>query len=577
MAGSDANLIKGAADAASGATKSVMAGSGLDMAYSQAMQTSMNALQEQKQKNSEAKKRTRDLNEAADARMEDAMLKGGALGEEEFGLVNNKVAGWKKELSKLKLGDDAGRRAIMSKMSMQSQSLVAEKDMRVDNQELYKTLSAGVGANDRHAMSVFSDPQSGDYTLSEDAQGVKTYTIKYPEGSVDSDGNPMTEKEYSGQDIQKLFNGQQDLTSAKMTSEMSLESQKIGLNGGEFNESKIRGSFKDSVKNGDLMSIINDDWGVGSFKQNADGLVKKELSTMSTTEKVELATALGIPSIDGSGSSEFQGDVDDIVDALTNPDNPNYDAALTEQYAVQYMVDAQKQQYDEGNRQRKAAAASKEAERLEKYSLKKYESKLKIMVDDNSSQNDINEEISKQTTAAKVKANTKDVSSKESQAPDTFNVTKADNSGENVSITREVALDIGEKVNTGPDEDGVYEELMFTGAQGTYFRKKDGTYEVFIGSSADDIEEQILEANSDKGESKGIEKKNKEDIFEAMKRYNSERTNASGSLGGDGITLDKIKEREGVDLANQTTQVTVKGTEYVPIEGETTTFDVDDY
>ena len=51
----------------------------------------------------------------------------------------------------------------------------------------------------------------------------------------------------------------------------------------------------------------------------------------------------------------------------------------------------------------------------------------------------------------------------------------------------------------------------------------------------------------------GIERyvKNSKDIFEALTKYNAERKEHSGPMGGVGITEDKIKEREGVLQAQQ--------------------------
>jgi hypothetical protein len=376
----DANLIRGARDAASGASKMTMAGGELGRAAQGLIGRVDARTAELKVKTEEAKERSRQLDTIADARMEDAMLKASALGEAEYDLNSEKVNKWKAELNRCALGDEACKREIMSKMSIQSQSLQSEKEAREDNKELYKTLSLGVNPIDKYAMSVFSDPQKGDYTLTEDSKGVKTYTIKYPEG-MELPIDPETGKPkntYTDQEINKLFNKQHDLTSTKMTKDMAVDQIKIGAEGGAFNETKIKGSYEDAIGD-DLMSAINDDWGLGSFRKNAEDLVKAELAKPGTS----------LVDFDKDGVED---DIKIVMAALTDPNDANYALMSDEvrkEYVVNYFVDAQKQQHAKGVKEAGDAMLAAQRKEANKYLFEEFKNNLKIGLDGAQTQNDI--------------------------------------------------------------------------------------------------------------------------------------------------------------------------------------------
>ena len=543
----DANLMRGARDAASGASKMAMAGSGELGKVAQGLIGRVDArTADLRKRTEEAKERSRQLDTIADARMEDAMLKANALGEAEYNLNSKKVKGWKKQLDRCPLGDEACKREIMSKMSMQSQSLQSEKQAREDNKELYKTLSLGVNSIDKYAMSVFSDPQKGDYTLTEDALGVKTYTIKYPEGTKDLEGNLITEKKYTGEEINKLFNKQHDLTSTKMTKDMAVDQIKIGAEGGAFDETKIKGSYEDAIGD-DLMSAINDDWGLGSFRKNARDLVKTELEASPID-------------IDGDGKDD---DIDAVMSALTNPNDPNYALMSDEdrkRYVVNYFVDAQKQQHKKGEEQAKAAASAERGKTLDKFKMEKHKAILRMMVDNNASDNEINEYISKVMTDAGVDTTT----STEVIVPDNFDIDSVDGETK-VTINKNTALNIYDQLQSGKSE-------FIFGAQGTYFKREDkvdakgkiiekGGYEIFKGSR-DNVEAQLRKENPyidkimNESESTTLEG--------AIKQYNAmpERKDLFRNMGGDGISRKEIEAREGtteartVDFQSKTTRKT---------------------
>jgi len=374
----DANLIKEAAAAYGAGTAAKQAGGNQLGAVAQNLLGKVdNRTADLKKRTEEAKERGRILDAEANKRMEDASLKANALGEEEYRLNAKKVNGWKKQLNRCALGDDACKREVMAKMSMQSQNLQAEKEARGDNQKLYKTLSLGVNPVDKYAMSVYSDPQRGDYTITEDTQGVKSYKIKFPEGMelpIDPETNKPKDT-YTEDEINKLFNKQADLTSTKMTKDMAVDQIKVGNEGGIFDETKIKGSYEDAIGD-DLMSAINDDWGVGSFRKNAEDLIKVELEASPID-------------LDGDGVDD---DIKAVMSALTNPSDPNYALMpddVRKGYIVNYFVDAQRQQYDKGVNEARGAMLNAQKKEANKYLFAEFQNNLAKNLDGAQTTNDM--------------------------------------------------------------------------------------------------------------------------------------------------------------------------------------------
>ena len=391
-------------------------------------------------------------------------------------------------------------------------------------------------------MSVFSDPQKGDYTLTEDLKGVKSYKIKYPEG-MELPIDPETGKPkdtYTDQEINKLFNKQHDLTSTKMTKDIAVDQIKIGAEGGAFNETKIKGSYEDAIGD-DMMSAINDDWGLGSFRKNAKDLVKTELEASPID-------------IDGDGKDE---DIDAVMSALTDPNDPNY-ALMSDEvrkgYVVNYFVDAQKQQHAKGVKEAENAALAERGKTLDKFKFEKYKSTLKMMIDNNASQNDIDEYINKVMTDSSVDVTT----STEVITPDNFDIDSVDGESK-VTINKNTALKIYDQLQSRKSQ-------FIFGSQGTYFKREDkvdtagkiiekGGYELFKGSR-DDVEAQLRKENPyidkimNESESTTLE--------DAIKQYNSmdKRKDLFRNMGGGGISREEIEAREGTDEARTVDSVT---------------------
>ena len=383
---SDANLIKGAATAYGAGTAAKQAGNQLGAMAQNLLGRVESRTADLKQRTAEAKERDRKIEAEIENNIDAGLAVAGNLGQQEYNLTLKKVQELRKEYDALPLGDIAGRRAIMNKMSMESQALQTEKDARKDNLKLYDTLSQGVSRDDKFIMSAFSNPNSGSYTIEErvvgkDEQGnilpanqrtrEKIYTFNVPQ----QDGSFKT-VEMSNNEVQKLFDQQKDLTSTKMTKDMAVEQIKIGTEGGEFNETKIRGAYEDSLEGKNLLSALTDDWGVGSFRKNARDLVKAELEASPID-------------LDNDGADD---DIDSVMSALTDPNDPNYDLMpedVRKKYIVDYFVDAQRQQHEKGVQQAKDAMLRAEQKEANKYLFEKYKNDLRKDLDAAQTGNDI--------------------------------------------------------------------------------------------------------------------------------------------------------------------------------------------
>ena len=381
----DANLIRGARDAASGASKMAMAGSAELGKTAQSLIGRVDArTAELKLKTEQAKERERELGDEADKMVEDAAAKAGSLGQAEYDLTRKKVDAWRLELDECVLGDDACRRKVMSKMSQESQGLVMEKEGRKDNLELYKTLSNGTSTNDKTVMGQYS--KGSGYTVSMERQTKdkdgnlisvknqeeqKIYTFQMPEGSVNAKGEPITERKMTEQEVQKLFDQQKDLTSAETTSQMAIDSNEKGLNGEEFNKFQVRSTYEKIMNDSNsYFSAINDDWGVGDFSSSID---KKIASELGVLKNLAITAEQGETNWYDKISKE---DEEEIKRRLINPETDE-EKAISKEMAIDYYVDAQEQQYNNGVEQRQAAIDVANQERQDKINKEYLDRKLK--------------------------------------------------------------------------------------------------------------------------------------------------------------------------------------------------------
>lgn len=351
----DANLIKGAAAAYGAGTAAKQAGIAQIGNIAAGLTARVdNRTADLKQKTSEAKERKREIDDKFYENQEAALLQGGALGTAEFDLTQRKVAGLKKQYNRCKLGDEACQRKVMMQLSQESQALTTEKDTRKLNAEAMKTLRGDVTQNEKHIMGVYSNSQSGDYTIDEDASGERTYTFNMPDGSQ----VPMTSKE-----VQRLFEKQQDAVGSKATKDLAIEEIERGKRGEPFDEFKTGATFDNLLKDDNsLISALNDDWGVGNFSASIDNKIENELATFKGNPDIQ---GLDIPTGDNEANwydNITKEDVALIKERLMNPQSDE-ERAVSRNVAKQYYVDAMRQQNENGVKQATDAAAGEQSKR----------------------------------------------------------------------------------------------------------------------------------------------------------------------------------------------------------------------
>jgi len=358
---SDANLIKGARDAASGGLKMAQAGGNALGAAAQGLINRVDAnTVDLKKKTDEAKERRRISDEKFADNQEAAILQGGALGEAEFDLTEKKVNGLKKKYDQCALGDTACQRKVMMQLAKESQGLTAMKDTRALNAEAMNTLRGDVSGMDKEIMGIFSNSQSGDYTIDEDPTGEKTYTFTMADGTTEV---------RKGNDVQKLFEMQQDAVGAKKTSDMAIAEIDRGKNGEPFDAFKVGASFDTLLKDDNsLMSALHDDWGVGNFSSSIDKKIQSEIGGLNG--KIDFAVEMRDKGIDipaGEGEDNWYDNVTDedialIKERLMNPESDE-EKAISRSVAKDYYVDAMEQQNKKGAQQAKDASDAANSKR----------------------------------------------------------------------------------------------------------------------------------------------------------------------------------------------------------------------
>jgi hypothetical protein len=566
---SDANLIKGARDVAMGAANSIKAaGTGLDALGKASAQFVQQGVDEVKARTAAQKKRKLEADDKLAESIELSNTSAMNLSEQHYAEVQKSVKGLKKKHSACGLYDDDCRREAKTAMQAQTQRMNSQKELRDGNKEAYNNglLSKSLTDDEKNIMAIYMNPNANEYTLSYDGNPLKggegqyeianpNYDENLPEDDVT---NPKT-KTYKESDITKMFDKQIDVKGKESSSKYGVSMVNDGLNGVEYNAVTTTQKYNDMVTKENLHSFTNDDMGFGSFKQDIltpGGPIDKALMTVAQDPTNNFAITPG----EGDGDGPWYTNIDAsdremMFDAITNKDavgadgQPIYNEDLHKEMVVGYYETMSAKNHAKGKKQAEDAAEkarlAKMQELKEKKMLKRLDASLDMAIDNNQSINDINELTNKMTLENAQVVNKSVTTTDESQAPEKIEVTDVNNNNAVIEIQREVALDIGNKMDAWKKGD----QNMFTGAQGTYFQKQDGTYEVFSGTE-EEIRETIIENND------GIEKyvRDSKDIFEALKEYNKNRKKPSGPMGGRGITADKIRDNEGVDRAQNTDQ-----------------------
>ena len=548
---SDANLIKGAAAAAGGAAKIAGATSGLNMAYSQAMQGAAANLEEKKERLTAAKKRDQEFSDTFAANSEAADLQAGALGEAEYDITQKRIAGLKKQYDRLKLGDDSGRQKILGQLARESQGLTSQKDARVLNAKALKTLRTDVSKEDRHVMGAFANSNSGAYTIDEDASGELTYTFTMPEGSKDSEGKIITEKKMTAAEVQKLYEMQTDSVGAKATKDKALVNITAGEKGEEFDEANNAAAFDDLVTtDASFMSALHDDWGVGSFSASIDDKISNELQSLSSAAQELDLGGISMPLDEGETNwydNISMKDAGEIKRRLMNPSTPE-EKEISKTVLREYYVDAQRQQHARGVKKAEDASLAAQKKILDKanFEILKGDIKSKLQGENNAARRgDI---ITKANIeSGKTTSSTSTTVKKGTQQMPNLDPKKADDGTENtISYDVAYAKDLGNKI----------EDKSFTGGfagqqmNRYYYKTNDGNFRQFE-SKAEFIKENDLNA--------AIEKAGPVDQKDSGGRivYNEEQEQiianfkaASGGInGGNPISISTLRTEEGIDAA----------------------------
>jgi len=565
---SDANLIKGARDVAMGAANSIKAaGTGLDALGKASAQFVQQGTAEVKERTAAQKKRKLEADDKLAESIELSNTSAMNLSEQHYAEVQKSVKGLKKKHSACGLYDDDCRREAKMAMQAQTQRMNSQKELRDGNKKAYNEglLSKSLTDDEKNIMAIYMNPNANEYTLSYDGNPLKggegLYEIanpNYDENLPEDDiTNPKTKK-YKESDITKMFDKQIDVKGKEANSKYALQMYNDGLGGVEYNDADVDLKYNGMINKENIQSFTHDDMGFGSLKNDmltAGGPLDDALLAAAKDPNNNFGIEVG-----PGDTGNWYDNIDDsdrkmLFNALTNPEAKGgdgeviYDEDLHKTIVVDYHKRMAKKNSDKGKLKKEQAdekaRLAKIAELKEKKMLKRLDASLDMAIDNNQSANDINEMTTKATIENANVVSESVTTTDESQAPEKIEVTDVNNNNAVIEIQREVALDIGNKMDAWQKGN----QDMFTGAQGTYFQKQDGTYEVFSGTE-EEIRETIIDNND------GIEKyvRDSKDIFEALKEYNKNRKNSSGPMGGRGITAEKIKANEGVDRAKSTEQ-----------------------
>ena len=423
-------------------------------------------------------------------------------------------------LAALKAGDQKGMMAAKKSMQQRSTFTQQHKAFVTDLAKLQKDGDLS-SAHTPEETSYMTAVLKGNYSVEKNEKGEMVFNVN---------GEKKTNAEFEDMYILKNYEVGKTLGELNALNKKNQSFDRDATTNAlaqivPKTEKEFRASISDDIGGGkNLPTLLNEDASldeevlrsIGGWDENGDGIVDPD-------EKANL------------------------IDAITNTNNPNFNLETSRSIMTDKLVNAVENNH---TKHWKGVATAADNEIIEADRQLKLKNTLAKGLDDSKSANKITaaKEIGEDAANLAARTSTTVVSSEETQAPKTFEVTNANDADANITITREVGIEIGNKMED-PNE------KMFTGAQGTYFKKQDGSYEVFSGN-AEEIRENIINTNE------GIEKyvKDSKDIFEALTKYNIDRKKSSGPMGGRGITAEAVKEREGVNEAQSVNVNTSKTT-----------------
>jgi len=515
----DMALIKGAADVGKSMAPADL--SGLDKITKAGTDMAVNAIGEIQKIEQEKV----DMYDAFTEAANEVELNSGALGD----VLYNDTVDFANEaknnyLTALKAGDQKGMMAAKKAMQQRSTFTQQHKAFITDLAKLQKDgdLSAAQTPEENAYMTAVL---KGNYKVEKNDKGEMVFNVN---------GVKKTNAEFEDMHILKNY------TMGKTIGELNGKNKQSSA----FDRNSVLNTISQSLPKTEkeFRAALVDDLGGGEgFK---DLLIKDKGLDQ------EALMAIGFTDPNGDGVIDEK-EKDNFIAAITDHTNPNFNLDVSKRIMAEKMTQAVENNH---TAHWEGVATANATEQLNKRKLEYYKNKLREDLIKTKGKIDIGKEIVKAQITAGEETSVTTSEQDKTVTPPTFKVQNANDPNANIEITRETALVIGEKLKDPASK-------MFTGSQGTYFKKQDGSYELFEGSD-EDVREDIIDANE------GIEKyvRDSKDIFEALTKYNKERKKNSGPMGGTGITEDKIKDREGVNQAQQSitteTSKTVTNTNY---------------
>ena len=558
----DANLIRGARDAASGAGKMTMAGGELGRTAQGLIGRVDARTADLRKRTEEAKERGRKKDEKFDENTEAALQQGGALGEAEYEFTRRKVDNLQQEYQKCAWHDDACKKRVMMSLSKESQGLTSMKDTRDLNAKALLNLRGDVSREQQEVMGIYANSRSGKYDIVEGEDGEIKYTFDLGEGKKAS---------YTKNELDKMFEAQKDSVGMEETKKRGIANLERGKTGEAYSEEQEGAAFDSLTKtDNSLRSYLNDEWlGGENFSGSMDSKIKSDIEALKNDPYVAIVDSniqnLDIPIGKDDKTNWYDNITEEdtalIKQKLMNPQTDE-EEKISREVAKQHYIDAQRQQHAKGVKEAENAALAETGKTLDKFKMEKHKAILRMMVDNNASQNDIDEYINKVMTDSSVDVTT----STEVIVPDNFDIDSVDGESK-VTINKNTALKIYDQLQSTKSQ-------FIFGSQGTYFKREDkvdnegniiekGGYEIFKGV---DNEGNIIEKGGSRDQIKAqLRKENpyldkimnestSTSLEDAIKQYNSmeEREDRFRNMGGDGISREEIEAREGTTEARRT-------------------------
>jgi len=540
----DANLIRGARDAASGAGKMTMAGGELGRTAQGLIGRVDARTADLRKRTEEAKERGRKKDEKFDENTEASLTQAGALGDAEYEFTRRKVDKLQQEYQECAWHDDACKKRVMMGLSKESQGLTSMKDTRALNAKALLNLRGDVSREQQEVMGIYANSQSGKYDIVEGKDGEIRYTFDLGEDK---------EASYTKNELDKMFEAQKDSVGMEETKKRGIANLERGKTGEAYSEEQEGAAFDSLTKtDNSLRSYLNDEWlGGENFSGSMDSKIKSDIEALKSNPNIQ---NLDIPI--GDGETNWYDNITEedtalIKQKLMNPQTEE-EIRSARLVAKQHYIDAQRQQHAKGVKEAENARLAAQQKEINKMALETHKGNVKIAVGNAASVNDMNEIVKKATIeAGEVTESTKTQVIKGAEKVDLVNTNwkKGDPKEEKNLIG--VSSDQLKAIDKGLADPNVRGTV---GNFGYYYKDAQGNYRQFKNKQHF-IKKQKIKVKGNETED------------EAIARFNASKGN-TGVAGGKGTSLATIRSDEQLDAADdQIIDVTSKTKKYNPALG----------